>query len=112
MKKLIVLIIALAIGLTAFANVSVENKGVETLPALVKTVSPVVDEVFADTKLVFNFVVNEQGRVENIKEEGLANKKLVAEISKSIEQWEFKPATLNGKPIAVKVKQPVLIVLR
>jgi len=112
MKKLIVLIIALCAGLVAFADVKTENKSVETLPILVKSVSPIVNEEFANTKLVFSFVVNEQGKVEGVMKECCADKKLAAVIGESIKQWEFKPATLDGKPVAVKVKQPVFIVLR
>ncbi len=115
MKKVIILVISLFLATVALATAEnqayIENavRG-EGVPTPVKVISPEVPGVFANSKVVFEFVVNESGNVENIKADTQSDPELVRVLSEAIVQWKFVPAIRDGKPLAVKVSLPVLVV--
>jgi hypothetical protein len=114
MKIVKILVIGLLTAVAAYASTGEEayiklaSKS-ETVPTVVKVVSPIVDSEFANTKLTFEFVVNSSGLVESLKTDSKADPKLVAVLSEAIAQWRFTPAIRDGKAVSVKVVLPVYV---
>jgi protein TonB len=53
---------------------------------------------------VLSIVVNVKGRADRIKVEKSLGKGLDENTIKTIKKFRFKPATLNGKPVAVRTE--------
>lgn len=63
--------------------------------------------------VVVEFVVNEEGRTEELLVvESVPGDVFVKPATRAIERWRFAPGTLEGKPVATRVRQKVNFSLR
>lgn len=118
MKKS-VLQFALSLGLFAapFAVLAQSNEqayvqsyqGRTDIPVPVSVVAPEVSSRYAGRELKVVFVVNEAGKPENIELPSDVSGDLGRQLLTAVAQWEFRPAQVDGKPVARRVMLPVRI---
>ena len=86
-------------------------KELDGLPEPIKIVRPIINpdipkEERAGT-VVVGFYIDETGKVRiPIVEEYEGHRSLVDSAYNAILQWEFKPPTIKGRPVTVRVEQP------
>lgn len=83
----------------------------DKLPEPVKIVHPVINpEVPKDQRMgrvVVGFYIDETGKVRiPVVEEYEGHRALIDAAYSAIRQWEFKPPTIRGRPVIVRVAQP------
>lgn len=80
-------------------------------PVPVRTVQPEVPADFSrsgGTGLVtVNFLVDEQGAVQDAKVEKTTETSLDEPALKAVRKWKFKPAKRDGTPVAIRVSIPI-----
>jgi hypothetical protein len=59
-------------------------------------------EHYRNQLLVIHVVIDEQGKLQRARSMQSPNVRFNAPLLAALEDWEFRPATLNGKPIAVR----------
>jgi TonB family protein len=72
-------------------------------PVNIKRSEPKYPEALLKQKVgglvIVETIVDENGRVASVKMRHSANPDLAAAVVEAVKQWEFQPATLNGKPV-------------
>lgn len=53
------------------------------------------------------FMVNEQGRVESVRVQDQSHRLLGQAAIRTVKKWRFRPAKVNGKPVAKPVRQTI-----
>lgn len=113
MKKIVILTIGLFLAVASAKALDTSvNASLTTLkskPIAVKTVTPEVSHIYANTHVDLTFVVNEKGKAVDIKSLTKADPELVKALSEAVSEWVFTPAYVNGKPVPTKVHLPVNI---
>jgi hypothetical protein len=109
MKKIVILALGLFVALAATSPVNATVKPLDSVPAVVSTVTPEINSFYANSKLELAFVVNENGKAVDIKSVTKADPELVETLSEAVSKWTFTPATRNGTPVAAKVLLPVIV---
>lgn len=80
-------------------------------PAPVSVVAPVVSSAYAGVTVEVAFIVDEAGKptaVNVTSLEGDGSLRFV--VTEAVKQWRFKPAQVDGKPVATKVLLPIKFV--
>jgi len=75
------------------------------------TISPELLRECMGAEAVFEFYIDEKGyvRIPSLKRvEGYADEVALNAAQQALLQWKFKPPTVNGKPVTVKVAQPFI----
>ena len=80
------------------------------MPVPLVVVTPNVPVGFAGQTVSFEFVVDASGKTSAFTAPSSTDAVLVAAVVDALKQWEFKPATSNGVPVARKVALPIRIV--
>ncbi len=113
--------LVLLFSLTALLSPALKAKSPETvyletcrkdvgMPVPVVVVSPHVPAGFGGQTVPFEFVVDTSGKTSAFVAPSSVDSDLVAAVVDALKQWEFKPATSNGIPVATKVVLPIRIV--
>ena len=76
-----------------------QNSGV-TPPVIIKEVHPKGDKT---AHVTFDCVVQQDGTVTIVKILSSSDAKLNDDATAAMKQWQFKPGTKDGKPVAVRV---------
>ncbi|HEV2423672.1 MAG TPA: hypothetical protein VGZ29_02470, partial [Terriglobia bacterium] len=63
---------------------------------------PDLAEHYRNQLVVIYLVIDESGKVRHAKSMESPSAQLIAPLVAALEDWEFRPATLNGRPIAVR----------
>jgi protein TonB len=110
MKRVLLLVVALA--LVGAAHPAAQDKDVHksgeaglTLPVVIKDVKPhyPADASRTTALVVVDCVVTAGGKTSNVHVQKPDDAAFDREAVKALEQWEFKPGTKDGKPVAVAV---------
>lgn len=76
-------------------------------PAPTKVFAPQVDRAEAGKTVVAECVVDAQGNPSSIRiTSGPENRTLTAAVTEAVRQWKFRPAEVNGAPVARTVVIP------
>lgn len=82
----------------------------QEMPRIKKRVGPLYPQILklagVEAEIEIKAYVNEQGKVEKVGVVKSTNKDFVAAALEAIKQWEFYPATKDGKPIKAEVVIP------
>jgi TonB family protein len=82
----------------------------QDMPQVKKQVSPHYPEVLKragiEGEVYLQVTINEQGKVEKVKTLKTTHQDLVEAAVDAVKQWEFAPATKDGKPIRAEVTIP------
>jgi len=80
-------------------------------PVPVRTVPPEIPQDFARAGgsglVTVNFLVDEQGAVQDARVEKTTSPDLDASALKAVKKWKFKPAKKDGAPVAIRVTIPI-----
>lgn len=100
--------IALAIGGSAVAEPKLEP------PVAVRTVTPEYPAVLkrdgVNGIVVVRCTVDEQGNVASIEVQKSTNAEFDKPALEAVKKWKFKPAKVDGSPVAKKVSIPIKFV--
>jgi hypothetical protein len=66
-------------------------------------VSPELEKKYASQQVVISAVVDKQGKVGSVSVKRTPDPRVSDPIAKALAKWIFRPAQLNGEPVAVKV---------
>ena len=80
------------------------------VPVPVAVVSPHVSAEAIGTTLTLEFTVDTTGKPVGFSVTSNADRDLESTVVGAVKQWRFKPAQVNGVPVAMKVVLPVQIV--
>lgn len=80
------------------------------VPVPVAVVSPSVSPGYAGTTVELEFTVDVTGKPADLSVKSTTDNTLAVAVMNAVKQWRFKPAQLNGVPVATKVVLPVKIV--
>jgi protein TonB len=80
------------------------------MPVPVSVVTPRVSPDYAGTTVQLEFTVDVTGKPADLSVKSDTDTTLAAAVMDAVKQWRFKPAELNGVPVATKVLLPVNIV--
>lgn len=104
-------VLSLLIALVCLPAASLFADGKMEPPVPVRTVAPEVPYQFSrsgETGLVtVNFLVDEQGSVQDPKVEKTTAPILDEPALKAVKKWKFKPAKRDGTPVAIRVSIPI-----
>ena len=111
---MLVLIVGVFLAASASASVTEDSyinsyRGRTGIPVPVSVVSPEVGGEFSGTTVVMTFVVESDGMPRDIEAVGKVDPELEYLIKDAVRDWVFKPAIVNGKAVATKVKLPFVI---
>lgn len=116
MKVILNLIVGLLLALgTASAvadyseTVAQQFAGRSDVPVPVHVVSPTLGSEALGTELTVHLTVNEGGVPTDISVD-TADRLVAERIIAAVRQWRFKPALLDGEPVARRVRVPMSIV--
>ena len=116
--RLAVSVLAVVFGLSAAAQQQVYKSGDAgvTRPVLVKSVPPTYPADAMRRKvqgsLLLRGVVLETGRVGEVEIEQSLDPELDQGAIRAFKQWEFKPGTKDGQPVAVSVSCKMMFEVR
>lgn len=81
----------------------------ENPPRAIQTVMPVPpDHLKEETKVIVDFIVDEEGNVRVPWVEGNFSPATAYRAMEAVRRWKFEPAQKNGHSVAVRVKVPLL----
>ena len=108
MKLVLVGVLTAMLGVTATLQQVYEPGNGVTLPTIVKEVKPQYTARARDMKIqgrvLLGAVVLENGRIDDaIEVLKSLDKDLDEQAVTALKQWEFKPGTRQGKPVAVRI---------
>jgi hypothetical protein len=82
-----------------------------TAPIPIQVVSPVeVPRRYQNETIRLSLTVDATGRAKNVELLTGRDPSLVKRLLPAISRWQFKPATLNGRPVAADVVLPLQLV--
>jgi protein TonB len=118
MKAVSKLAVLISLGaLATFASAkSSEEAYIETcrkdpgMPVPLAVVAPSVSADYNGTTVQLMFTVDETGKPADFSVKSFADNTLSVAIVDAVKQWRFKPAEVDGKPVAKKVLLPVKII--
>jgi protein TonB len=110
------LAVAVAAGAAAQGEVyKVGDTGVRS-PVLIKEVKPSYTEGAMRRKVQgtveLSAIIRQNGKPENIEVTRSLDPELDEQAITALKQWEFKPGTLDGKPVSVSVNVELTFTLR
>ena len=119
MRKMLMaaaLAVAVAAGAAAQDRVYKAGDTGVKFPVLIREVKPQYSEGAKQRKVQglveLTAVVRPTGRPENIEIIRSLDPELDAQAIEALKQWEFKPGTLDGKPVSVSVNVELTFTLR
>ena len=119
MRKMLMaagLAVAVAAGAAAQEQVYKVREGRVVAPVLVKEVKPTYTEGAMRRKVAgtveLTAVVRPNGKPDTIEVTRPLDSELDAQAIEALQQWEFKPGTLDGQPVAVSVNIELTFTLR
>jgi protein TonB len=80
------------------------------VPVPVTVVSPSVDSKYIGSSVELEFVVDATGKPSEVSVTSPTDATLATAVVDAVKQWRFKPATVDGAPVATKVVLPVKII--
>ena len=80
------------------------------VPVPVTVVSPTVGPEYNGSTVEIEFVVEATGKPSQFAVKSAPDMVVADVVTDAVKQWRFKPAELDGKPVAKKVVLPVKIV--
>lgn len=80
------------------------------VPVPVAVVTPSVSPEFNGATVQVEFLVDAAGKPTEFAVKSTPDAVLADTVVEALKQWRFKPATTDGKPVAMKVLLPVKIV--
>lgn len=96
---------------TCLSAVSLRADGKTEPPVPVRTASPEIPMELSRTGgsglVTVNFLVDEQGSVQDAKVEKTTSAMLDAPALRAVKKWKFKPAKRDGTPVAIRVSIPI-----
>ena len=96
----------------AHAAVSFEKAYVKSysgrtdIPVPVSVVAPSITENYGESKVEVKFVVNEDGKISDIKVLKSVDSELASALTAAVSDWKFNPALKDGSPVARTVVLP------
>lgn len=101
----------LPVAFAATADLAKDWSEVDRVPEIVKVVSPDTPPSMRwggfSGEVWLRFIVTPEGRVAHIRVQRTQHPEFAAAAVKAAEQWTFKPALLDGKPVAMWTSQSV-----
>jgi protein TonB len=80
------------------------------VPVPVTVVSPSVESKYIGISVELEFVVDATGKPADVSVKSITDEALATAVVDAVKQWRFKPAMVDGAPVATKVVLPVKIV--
>jgi protein TonB len=80
------------------------------VPVPVTVVSPSVESKYIGASVELEFVVDTTGKPSDLSVKSSTDATLAAAVVDAVKQWRFKPAIVDGAPVATKVVLPVKII--
>jgi periplasmic protein TonB len=107
----------MVVGVTAGAQQQVYEPGNGvTLPVLVQEVKPTYTQAARDAKIqgsvLLRAVVLDNGSIGGVEVVRSLDNDLDQQAIDALKQWEFKPGTRDGKPVAVRIHCELTFTLR
>jgi TonB family protein len=81
-----------------------------SIPVPISVVSPRVGPQYEGSTVELEFVVDATGKPTDIVVKSAWDYTVGLYVTEAVSQWRFRPAELNGQPVAKKVQLPVMIV--
>lgn len=78
-------------------------------PEVIKTIDIKPEDVSPSTigKVMIEFVIDKQGRVDEVNVIDAFDLKIVPMLEKAVRAMEFTPALQNGRPVRVRFRLPI-----
>jgi periplasmic protein TonB len=117
MRLALIVIVAAAFGVSATLQQVYEPGNGVTMPILVKEVKPQYTVAAKDKKIqgsvLLRAVVLENGHIgEDVEVLTSLDADLDQQAVDALKQWEFKPGTRDGKPVAVRISCQLTFTLK
>ena len=80
------------------------------IPVPVSVVAPTVGPEYTGATVQLEFVVDTAGKPAEFSVKFATDDTLATAVVRAVKQWRFKPAVVDGVPVATKVALPVKIV--
>jgi TonB family protein len=119
MKAVSKFVSVLSLGMlsaTALSAMTPEQFYLETcrqdlaVPVPVHVVTPLVSDRYVGTTVELEFIVDVNGQPTNVIVKSAADYTVGLFVTEAVQQWKFRPAQVDGQPVARKVELPVRIV--